>query len=127
MTKKASAEIRFLAYKVHIHHWPPDTPKWSETRKKQVNQEINQNKEEKQVEIKNKTVRIKNYEFSSIKKVGITIPLFKKQCTIIFEGHCQEFDAHVHITTREKNYLKTFNKLMDWRTKFFPDVQMHSS
>ncbi|HSG74124.1 MAG TPA: hypothetical protein VLA01_02895 [Nitrosopumilaceae archaeon] len=122
MIDEKSTEIRFLAYKVHIHHWPPETPKWSNSRKKQVDQEINHNKEEKQIEIKNKIVQIKNYEFSSIKKVGITIPLFKKQCTMIFEGHCQEFDAHVHITTKEKNYLETFNKLMSWRTKFFPET-----
>ena len=114
-------EIRFLAYKVHIHHWPPETPKWSVSRKKQVDHEINQNKENKQIKIQDKTIHIENYEFSSIKKVGITIPLFKKQCTMIFEGHCQEFDAHVHITTKEKNYLEIFNKLMYWRTKFFPD------
>lgn len=122
MIDEKSIEIRFLAYKVHIHHWPPETPKWSNSRKKQVDQEINHNKEEKQIEIKNTIAQIENYEFSSIKKVGITIPLFKKQCTMIFEGHCQEFDAHVHITTKEKNYLETFNKLMSWRTKFFPET-----
>jgi hypothetical protein len=121
MTDNESIEIRFLAHKVHIHHWPPETPKWSDSRKNQVDQEINQNKENKNIEIQDKTIRIENYEFSSLKKVGITIPMFKKQSAMIFEGHCQEFDAHVHITTKEKNYLEIFNKLMNWRTKFFPD------
>jgi len=116
-----SLEIRFLAHKVHIHHWPKDTPKWSDSRKIQVEREINQNKENKEIKIKDKTVRIENYEFSSIKKVGISIPLFDKQFAMIFEGHCQEFDAHVHITTREKNYLETFNKLIKWRSQFFPN------
>ena len=122
MTDEESNEIKFLAHKVHVHHWPPETPKWSDSRKTQVDEEINQNKKDKQIQIKNQSVSIENYEFLSIKKVGITIPLFKKQCTMIFEGHCQEFDAHVHITTKEKNYLETFNKLMHWREKFFPEL-----
>ena len=117
-------EIRYLANKVHIHHWPKDTPKWSDSRKNQVEQEINKNKDKKQVIVKDKIVKINNYEFTAVKKVGITIPLFKKQSTMIFEGHCEEFDAHVHVTTKEKNYVEIFNKLMDWRAKFFPDSQL---
>lgn len=114
-------EIRYFADKVHIHHWPLDTPKWSESRKKQIDEEIIKNKEKKQIIIKEKTVKINNYEFNAIKKVGITVPQFKKQNTMIFEGHCEEFDAHVHITTKEKNYVEIFNKLMAWREEFFPE------
>ncbi len=114
-------EIRYLADKVHIHHWPHETPKWSDSRKKQVEQEIIKNKEKKQIIINEKTIKINNYEFNAIKKVGITIPQFKKQNTMIFEGHCEEFDAHVHVTTKEKNYVEILNKLLAWREEFFPE------
>ena len=117
-----STEIRFLAEKVHVHHWPLDTPSWSESRKKQVDQDINKNKEKKRIVIRDRTIKIENYEFNSIKQVGITIPLFKKQCTLVFEGHSNEFDAHVHITTKAEDYLDVFNKLMSWRTKCFPET-----
>ena len=115
-------EIKFLAEKIHIHHWPLDTPSWSDSRKMQVDQDINKNKEKKQIVIKNRTIKIGNYEFNAIKQVGITIPLFKKQSTLVFEGHCNEFDAHVHITTKAENYLDVFNKLMSWRAKCFPET-----
>ena len=113
-------EIKYFADKVHIHHWPLDTPNWSDSRKKQVDEEILKNKEKKQIIVKDKTIQINNYEFNEIKEVGITIPLFKKQSTMIFEGHCEEFDAHVHVTTKEENYLDIFNKLMSWRAENFP-------
>ena len=60
-------EIRYLADTVHIHHWPFETPKWSDSRKKQVEQEIIKNKEKKQIIVKEKTVKINNYEFNAIK------------------------------------------------------------
>lgn len=114
------AEIKFFAEKVHAHHWPLDTPKWSELTIKQVNEHLN-NKEKKQIVIKSGIILIGNYEFADIKKVGITIPLFKKECTLVFEGCFEKFYAHVHITTKSKDYLELFNKLMHWRSKYFPD------
>jgi hypothetical protein len=113
-------EIKFFAEKVHAHHWPLDTPKWSELIIKQVNEHLN-NKEKKQIVIKSGIILIGNYEFTDIKKVGITIPLFKKECTLVFEGCFEKFYAHVHITTKSKDYLEIFNKLMHWRSKYFPD------
>lgn len=115
-------EINFFAEKVYIHHWPPETSKWSLSRKDTVEEDINKNKEEKEIIIKDKTIKIDNYVFNSIKKVGLTIPQFKRQSTMIFEGHCEEFDAHVHVTTKSKNYLEIFNQLMGWRDKYFPDT-----
>jgi len=67
------------------------------------------------------TLLIDNYEFKNIKKVGITIPLFKKECTLVFEDCFEKFYTHVHITTKTKDYLEIFNKLMHWRSKYFPD------
>ena len=114
-------EIKFLAEKVHAHHWPLDTKKWSDLINKQVDKDLNKNKEKKQIVIRSKIMLIGNYEFISIKKVGLTIPLFKKQCTLVFEGNFKEFNAHIHITTKAKDYLEIFNKLMHWRSKYFSD------
>ena len=86
------SEIKYLAGKVYVHHWPLETPKWSEERKFKVESEINQNKEKKQIVISDKSININNYEFCAIKQVGISIPMFQKQNTLIFEAHCQEFE-----------------------------------
>lgn len=121
MSKIEFSEIKFLADKVHIHHWPLDTPKWSNEISIQVDNNINKNNERKQITVRNKTVTIGNYEFKKVKKIGITIPLFKKQCTLVFEGHFREVYGHIHVTTKMDDYLQIFNKLMCWRTKYFPD------
>lgn len=115
-------EFEFLAEKVYCHHWPPETPKWNETRKEKIEKDINTNKSKKQIKIKEKVIQIDNYVFDSVKKIGLTIPQFKRQSTMIFEGHCEEFYAHVHITTRSENYLEIFNKLMKWRDDYFPET-----
>lgn len=115
------AEIKFLAEKVHAHHWPLDTPKWSDLTNKQVEQDMNKNKEKKRIVITSRTVLIDNYEFTAIKKIGLTIPLFKKESTLVFEGYFEKFYAHVHITTKAQDYLEIFNKLMHWRSRYFPD------
>jgi hypothetical protein len=113
-------EIKFLAEKVHAHHWPLDTPKWSDLTIKQVDDSLN-NKEKKQIAIKSNVILIENYKFTDIKKVGLTIPLFQKQSTLVFEGCFENLYAHVHITTKSKDYLEIFNKLMHWRSRYFPD------
>lgn len=117
-------EIKFLAEKVHAHHWPLDTLKWNDFTNMQVDQHLNKNKEKKQIVIKENAILVDNYEFKNIKKVGLTIPLFQKQSTMIFEGCFGEFSAHVHITTKATDYLEIFNKLMYWRTRYFPDSLM---
>lgn len=113
-------EIKFFAEKVHAHHWPLDTPKWSDLIIKQVDEYLN-NKEKKYLVIKDDSILVDNYEFKNIEKIGITIPLFKKECTLVFEGCFEKFYAHVHITTKAKDYLEIFNKLMHWRSRYFPD------
>lgn len=115
------SKITYHAGKVFVHHWPLETPKWSKERKEKVDLEINKNKEKKEINISKKTIKINNYEFTEIKKIGISIPMFQKQNTLIFEGHCQEFDAHVHITTKENNYLEICEKLSLWRDEYFPE------
>ena len=120
-TKSEFQEIKFLAEKVHAHYWPLDTPKWTDHINKQIDKNLNQNKEQKQVLIKNNSVSIDKCKFITIKKVGLTIPLFKKQFTLVFEGQFETFYAHVHITMQEENYLETFNNLIHWRSKYFSD------
>ncbi|PIW33117.1 MAG: hypothetical protein COW27_01780 [Nitrosopumilales archaeon CG15_BIG_FIL_POST_REV_8_21_14_020_37_12] len=114
--------IEFLAEKVYFHHWPPDTPKWSDFRKDKVNADINTNVAKKHVLISGKSIQINDYVFDNVKKVGLTIPQFKRQSVMIFEGHCEDFDAHVHVTTRSENYLEIFYNLMKWRDLCFPDT-----
>lgn len=117
-------EIQFLAEKVHAHHWPLDTPKWDDITSKQVDDYLNKNKEKKQIVIKSNAILIDNYEFENIKKVGLTIPLFQKQSTLVFEGSFEKFSAHVHITTKARDYLEIFNSLMHWRSRYFSDSLM---
>ncbi|QUC64251.1 hypothetical protein NsoK4_07370 [Nitrosopumilus sp. K4] len=114
--------IAFFAEKVYFHHWPPESPKWTESRKEKIEKDINLKKEDKKIIISAKLVQIDNYVFDSVKKIGLTIPQFKRQSTMIFEGHCEDFDAHVHVTTRSEDYLEIFYKLMKWRDEYFPDT-----
>ena len=122
-----SKPIIFLAEKVYFHHWPPETSRWSNQRKIKVNEEINTNKGKKSIIINGNTVKINDYTFDTVRKIGLTIPQFKRQCTMIFEGHCEEFDAHIHITTKSERYLKIFNQLMAWRDDYFPDTPFQDS
>jgi hypothetical protein len=122
VSENPPCEIKFSAEKVYIHHWPPETPTWSVSRKEKVEDDINKNKEKKSIAVIGNTVTINNYKFDSVRKVGLTIPQFKRQSTMIFEGRCEEFHAHVHITTRSKNYLEIFSNLMKWRDVYFPDT-----
>lgn len=115
------SEIKFLSDKVHMHHWPLDTPKWGNEIISLVNRDINKNYEKKQVIIRDKTITIVNYEFKKIKMIGVTIPLFKKQCTLVFEGNFSDVYGHIHVTTKANNYLEIFNNLMHWKNRYFPD------
>ena len=117
-------EIKFLAEKVYVHYWPLDSPKWSVLITNQVEKNLNKNKEKKLLVIKNNVILIDNHKFTKLKKIGITITLYKKECTLVFEGSFEELSAHIHITTKEKNYLEIFNSLMHWRSKYFSDNEL---
>ncbi len=111
----------FSANKVHVHHWPLNSPVWSDLMKKNINLNLNKNIQKQEITIHESQIRINNYEFDKIKKVGVTVPLFKKETRIVFEGQCSGFDTHVHITTNSKEYLDIFNQLMNWKNRYFPD------
>jgi len=114
----SDSEIKYLADKVHIHRWPQDSPIWDDSIQKQLDNSINKNSEKKQVTIKEKTIQIQNFEFHSIQKIGISVPFFKKECTIIFEAQFGNLFAHVHITIKSENYVGIFNELVLWRKNF---------
>ena len=79
MNNDSIDEIKFFAKKVYIHHWPPETSKWSDSRKSTIQQDINTNKEKKEIVIKKKQVQIDHYLFVQVRKIGLTIPQFKRQ------------------------------------------------
>ena len=112
--KNSESEINFQADKVYVHRWPMDSQLWSPSLTEEIDR-LNKDNEKKSIRIKEKLVQINNYNFDEIKKIGVTIPLFKKETTMVFEGKIQDFYAHVHITTMAKNYLEIFNALMGWK------------
>ena len=119
--KNSELPILFFAEKIHVHRWPMDSPVWNNSIKEQVDLNLNKNLEKKKLTIDDGQITVDNYCFKKIKKVGITVPLFKKQMTMVFEGNFEGFDAHVHVTTKSSNYLETFNKLMVWNKNNFHD------
>ncbi len=101
-----------------MHRWPQDSPEWDDFTQKQLDDSINKNPEKKQVTIREKTIQIENFKFNSLKKIGVSVPFFKDECTLIFEAQFGKFFAHVHITTKSESFLDIFNQLMSWRHKF---------
>ncbi|NIM26321.1 MAG: hypothetical protein GTN35_00465 [Nitrososphaeria archaeon] len=120
-TKKQAKSFVFLADKIYVHHWPLDTPKWSSEIQEKVNFDLHKNKDRKKIQIENKQIKINDYLFTQLQKIGITIPLFKKETTIVFEGCFEDYYAHIHITSKDKNYLEIFNNLMSWKIALFPE------
>ncbi|MFQ5782883.1 MAG: hypothetical protein ACE5GR_07505 [Nitrosopumilus sp.] len=117
----SNSEIHYNSEKVHVHRWPKDSPQWGDSVQKELDDAINKNPEKIQITMKKNTILIGNIEFYSLKKIGITVPFFKKECTIIFEAKFGSLYAHVHITIKSKNYVDVFNELIRWKNKNFPD------
>ena len=117
----SNSEIKYLADKVHVHRWPQNTPIWDNSIQRQLDDSINKNPEKKQIIVKDKTIQIENFEFNSLKKIGVSVPLFKNECTMIFEAQFGELFAHVHITMKHGNYLDIFNQLISWRHRVSPN------
>lgn len=111
-------QLCYLADKVFIHHWPKDTPKWSESFQKKLDVSINKNSEKKQIIVNSKIIEIEEFQFFNLKKIGISIPFFKEECTMIFEAQVEDFFAHIHITIKFNNFLEVFNELISWNNKF---------
>ena len=120
--KNLNSQIIFFADKIHVHRWPMDSPVWSKSTKKKVDEDLNNSLDKIQVLIDGIQIKINNFEFEKIQKVGITIPLFKNEATLVFEGNFDGSNAHIHIKTKSKNFLEIFIKLMSWKKQYFPDM-----
>lgn len=112
------SEIKYLADKVFVHRWPHDTPVWDSLTKEYLDDAINKNPEKKRIIVKENTITIESVKFTSLKKIGISVPFFKDECTVIFEGRFGELYGHAHITVKSGDYLDIFNQLIRWRQNF---------
>ena len=101
-----------------MHRWPQDSPEWDDFTQKQIVDSINKNTEKKQVIIREKIIQIENFEFHSLKQIGISVPFFKEECTLIFEAQFGKLYAHVHISVKSENYVDVFNELTSWKKNF---------
>lgn len=117
----STSEIHHDSDKIHVHRWPRDSPVWDESVQKELDESINKNPDSVPVILKEKTIVIQNIEFYSLKKIGITVPFFKKECTLIFEAQFGNLYAHVHVTIKSENYVDVFTELTSWKNNFFPD------
>jgi len=43
----SKSKICYFADKVHVHHWPKDSPTWSESLQQKLNISINKNSQKK--------------------------------------------------------------------------------
>ena len=114
----SNSEVKYLSDKIHVHRWPQDSPEWDDFTQKQIVDSINKNSGKKQVTIKGKIIQIENFEFISLKNIGISVPFFKEECTLIFEAQFGKLFAHVHISIKSKNYVDVFNELTSWKKNF---------
>jgi len=112
--------MEFLAEKIHAHRWPQDSPIWDDSTQLQIDNSLNKNPQKKKIILNQKSIQIENYEFINLKKIGISVPFFKDECRMIFEGQFGDLFSHIHITVKSENYLEIFNQLISWRNEFFP-------
>ena len=111
-------QISYLAEKVFIHHWPKDSPLWDESLQKKFDECINKNSNSKKIIVNSENILIENFLITNLKKIGVSIPFFKNECTMIFEGKFKDVFGHIHITTKSDNFLDIFNQLISWKNNF---------
>ena len=111
-------QINFFADKVFVHHWPKNSPSWSDSLQKKIDASLNKNSDPKKIIVNSNSIKIKDFEFTCLKKIGVSVPFFKEECRIIFEAQFERFSAHVHITIKSNNFIDIFNELISWKKKF---------
>ena len=111
-------QINFFADKVFVHHWPKNSPSWSDSLQKKIDASLNKNSDPKKIIVNSNSIQIKDFEFTCLKKIGVSVPFFKEECRIIFEAQFERFSAHIHITIKSNNFLEIFNQLISWKKKF---------
>ena len=109
----------FVATRVFAHKWPRDTPEWGRAFQRLVNDMINTGTstgcDTREVVLSDRTVAINGLVFESLKNVGVSIPFFKKECRMIFEGLHAGRHAHVHVYAGlEDEYLDAFGRITRW-------------
>ena len=111
----SDSQMRYLADKVFVHHWPKDSPIWPDSLQQKLDVLINKNSNKKKIIVDSDVIQIENFKFFSLQKIGISVPFFKKECTMIFESRFENVFAHVHITMRDDNFIDIFNQLISWK------------
>ena len=111
----SDSQMRYLADKVFVHHWPKDSPIWPDSLQQKLDVLINKNSNKKKIIVDSDVIQIENFKFFSLQKIGISVPFFKEECTMIFESQFEDVFAHVHITMRNDNFIDIFNQLISWK------------
>ena len=111
----SDSQMRYLADKVFVHRWPKDSPIWPDSLQQKLDVLINKNSNKKKIIVDSDVIQIENFKFFSLQKIGISVPFFKKECTMIFESQFENVFAHVHITMRDDNFIDIFNQLISWK------------
>ena len=111
-------EIHYFTDKVFVHHWPKNSPAWSDSLQKKIDASLNKNSDPKKIIVNSNSIQIKDFEFTCLKKIGVSVPFFKEECRIIFEAQFERFSAHIHITIKSNNFIDIFNELISWKKKF---------
>ena len=111
-------KLNFFADKVFVHHWPKNSPPWSDSFQEKLDVSLNKNSAQKKIIVNSNSINIENFEFTCLKKIGISVPFFKEECVMIFEAQFEKVFAHVHITIKSNNFIDIFNELISWKKKF---------
>ena len=117
-TALSEFQISHLADKVFVHHWPKNSLEWSNSFQKKLDISINKNSDKKFIIINSNTIGIEDFEFTCLKKIGVSVPFFKEECRLIFEAQFENVFAHIHITIKSNNFLEIFSQLISWKKKF---------
>lgn len=106
----------FDATKVFAHRWPHDTPEWSMDFREIVDAKINTSSTLRRVELADRRVTINGCCFERLKNMGVSVPFFRKECRMMFEGVCMGNYAHVHVYAAlgEDRYVESFAGIADW-------------
>ena len=111
-------EIQEFADKVFVHRWPKNSPSWPDSLQEKLDLLLNKNADKKKFIVNSNSIKIHDFEFTCLKKIGISVPFFKEECVMIFEAQFEKVFAHVHITIKSNNFIDIFNELISWKKKF---------
>ena len=114
----SSSRLHYFAYKIFEYRSPTISPFWSDALQEKLDLLLKKNSDKKKIIINSNSIKIKDFEFTCLKKIGISVPFFKEECVMIFEAQFEKVFAHVHITIKSNNFVDIFNELISWKKKF---------